>query len=193
MYNDAGAEDAVAGDRIMYDTLYSYGGRSFSIRDESGDLVFDSGDAIEQFLASDDCKLGSDRSIDCADYFNTGHDEGDAMDSRSDAKGPEPEGLTIGQIGDKHFLFLGLERMGGVLVYDITDPMAPVYQDYLNSRETWDVDPDAGNLEGYGDLGPEGLVFIPAADSANGKALLVVGNEVSGSTAIYEVQSVFNE
>lgn len=193
MYDDAGAEDAVAGDRIMYDTLYSYGGRSFSIRDESGDLVFDSGDAIEQFLASDDCKLGSDRSIDCADYFNTGHDEGDAMDSRSDAKGPEPEGLTIGQIGDKHFLFLGLERMGGVLVYDITDPMAPVYQDYLNSRETWDVDPDAGNLEGYGDLGPEGLVFIPAADSANGKALLVVGNEVSGSTAIYEVQSVFNE
>ena len=193
MYDDAGAEDAVAGDRIMYDTLYSYGGRSFSIRDESGDLVFDSGDAIEQFLASDDCKLGSDRSIDCADYFNTGHDEGDAMDSRSDAKGPEPEGLTIGQIGDKHFLFLGLERMGGVLVYDITDPMAPVYQDYLNSRETWDVDPDAGNLEGSGDLGPEGLVFIPAADSANGKALLVVGNEVSGSTAIYEVQSVFNE
>ena len=193
MYDDAGAEDAVAGDRIMYDTLYSYGGRSFSIRDEAGDLVFDSGDAIEQFLASDDCKLGSDRSIDCADYFNSGHDEGDAMDSRSDAKGPEPEGLTIGQIGDKHFLFLGLERMGGVLVYDITDPMAPVYQDYLNSRETWGVDPDAGNLEGYGDLGPEGLVFIPAADSANGKALLVVGNEVSGTTAIYEVQSVFNE
>ncbi|MEP5230573.1 MAG: choice-of-anchor I family protein [Alloalcanivorax sp.] len=193
MYNDAGEEDAGAGDRIMYDTLYSYGGRSFSIRDEDGALVFDSGDAIEQFLASDDCKLGSDRSIDCADYFNTGHDEGDAMDSRSDAKGPEPEGLTIGQIGDKHFLFLGLERMGGVLVYDITDPTAPLYQDYLNSRETWDVDPDAGNLEGYGDLGPEGLVFIPAADSANGKALLVVGNEVSGSTAIYEVQSVFNE
>ena len=193
MYDDAGAEDAVAGDRIMYDTLYSYGGRSFSIRDEAGNLVFDSGDAIEQFLASDDCKLGSDRSIDCADYFNSGHDEGDAMDSRSDAKGPEPEGLTIGQIGDKHFLFLGLERMGGVLVYDITDPMAPVYQDYLNSRDTWDVDPDAGNLEGYGDLGPEGLVFIPAADSANGKALLVVGNEVSGTTAIYEVQSVFNE
>ena len=193
MYNDAGEEDAGAGDRIMYDTLYSYGGRSFSIRDEDGALVFDSGDAIEQFLASDDCKLGSDRSIDCADYFNTGHDEGDAMDSRSDAKGPEPEGLTIGQIGDKHFLFLGLERMGGVLVYDIADPTAPVYQDYLNSRETWDVDPDAGNLEGYGDLGPEGLVFIPAADSANGKALLVVGNEVSGSTAIYEVQSVFNE
>ena len=193
MYNDAGEEDAGAGDRIMYDTLYSYGGRSFSIRDEDGALVFDSGDAIEQFLASGDCKLGSDRSIDCADYFNTGHDEGDAMDSRSDAKGPEPEGLTIGQIGDKHFLFLGLERMGGVLVYDITDPTAPLYQDYLNSRETWDVDPGAGNLEGYGDLGPEGLVFIPAADSANGKALLVVGNEVSGSTAIYEVQSVFNE
>ncbi len=102
-------------------------------------------------------------------------------------------GKVVGKIGVKHFLFLGLERMGGVLVYDITDPMAPVYQDYLNSRETWDVDPDAGNLEVYGDLGPEGLVFIPPADSANGTALRVVGNEVSGFTAIYEVQRVFNE
>ncbi len=193
MANGSQPEGDEVGTHIMYDTLYSYGGRSFSIRDDSGDLVFDSGDAIEQFLASDTCKLGSDRSIDCADYFNSGHDEGNAIDSRSDAKGPEPEGLTIGQLGDKHFLFLGLERMGGVLVYDITDPTAPVYQDYLNSRETWDVKPEAGNLDGYGDLGPEGLVFIPAADSANGKALLVVGNEVSGSTAIYEVQSVFNE
>src|SRR5690606_19242878 len=106
-----------------------------------------------------DCKLKSDRSIDCKDYFNSGHDEGDAFDSRSDAKGPEPEGLTLGKVGDQTFLFLGLERMGGILVYDVTNPEAPVFQDYLNSREVWNVDPDAGNLSGYGDLGPEGLVF----------------------------------
>ncbi|MED5240004.1 MAG: choice-of-anchor I family protein [Pseudomonadota bacterium] len=187
MYTDAGVEDA-AGDRLMYDKLYSYGGRSFSVWDENGGLVFDSGDAIEQFLASTECMLGVDRAIPCADYFNTGHDEGDSLDSRSDAKGPEPEGLTIGMIGEQAFLFLGLERMGGILVYDITDPEAPVFQDYLNSRNTWDVDPDAGNLDGYGDLGPEGLVFISGEDSPSGEPLLVVGHEVSGSTAVYEVQ-----
>lgn len=187
MYTAAGVQDD-AGDRIMYDTLYSYGGRSFSIWDEDGVQVFDSGDAIEQFLAGDDCKLGSDRSIDCKTWFNSGHDESGAMDSRSDAKGPEPEGLIIGVMGEKTFLFLGLERMGGVMVYDITDPTAPIFQDYLNSRELWDgEDPDNGNLAGFGDLGPEGLVFIPASDAPQGKPLLVVGNEVSGTTAVYEV------
>ncbi|MCG8392294.1 MAG: choice-of-anchor I family protein [Pseudomonadales bacterium] len=207
MYTDAGVQDD-AGTRIMYDTLYSYGGRSFSIWDEDGNQVFDSGDAIEQFLASDDCWLGEDRDEACQDYFNTGHDEIDALDSRSDAKGPEPEGLTIGAIGDKTFLFLGLERMGGVLVYDITDPAAPVYQDYLNSRNYWGDGGGSDDIEDLiddgqiaeseigsvvGDLGPEGLVFIPVADSPNGKALLVVGHEVSGTTAVYEVQSVFSE
>ncbi len=187
MYTDAGVED-VAGTHLMYDKLYSYGGRSFSIWDEDGNQIFDSGDAIERFLASDDCKLGSDRAIACADYFNSGHDEGDAMDSRSDAKGPEPEGLTIGRIQGQTFLFLGLERMGGILVYNITDPREPVFQDYLNSRNTWDVDPEAGNLDGYGDLGPEGLVFISEEESPTGEPLLVVGHEVSGSTAVYAVQ-----
>ena len=38
-----------------------------------------------------------------------------------------------------------------------------------------------------GDLGPEGLVFIPAAQSPNGRPLLVVGNEVSGTTAVLQL------
>jgi len=207
IYNDAGQVDP-AGDRIMYDTLYSYGGRSFSIRDENGNLVFDSGDQIEQFLASDECRLGTNRSIACQDYFNSGHDEINAMDSRSDAKGPEPEGLTIGAIGDKTFLFLALERMGGILVYDITDPQQPQRLDYLNSRNFWGGGGDGADIEDLiddgllaesdvgavvGDLGPEGLVFIAAADSPNGMPLLVVGNEVSGTTAVYQVETLFDE
>jgi hypothetical protein len=177
--------------RLMYDQLYSYGARSFPIWDESGSLVWDSGDSIEKFLASDDCKLKADRSLACKTFFNSGHDEGNAFDSRSDAKGPEPEGLAIGKIGNKTFVFVGLERMGGVLVYDITDPSKPVFQDYLNTREEWVAAPNAGNLNGYGDLGPEGLVFIPAAQSPTGKPLVVVGNEVSGSTAVFEVRQTF--
>lgn len=187
-YTSAGVEDA-NGDRLMYDRLHSYGARSFSIWDANGALVWDSGAAIEQFLNSADCRLGSNRSIPCATYFNSGHNEGNALDSRSDAKGPEPEGLALGKIGDKTFAFIGLERMGGVLVYDITNPAAPTRVDYLNTRDEWVTDPPS--LATVGDLGPEGLVFIPAAQSPNGRPLLVVGNEVSGTTAILQINLAF--
>jgi DNA-binding beta-propeller fold protein YncE len=189
-YTAAGVQDA-AGDRLMYDKLYSYGARSFSIRDANGALVWDSGAAIEQFLNSADCKLGSARNIPCATYFNSGHNEGNALDSRSDAKGPEPEGLTLGKIGNKTFAFVGLERMGGVLVFDITNPAAPTRVDYLNTRDEWTTQPSAANLATVGDLGPEGLVFIPAAQSPNGKPLLVVGNEVSGTTAVLQLNLTY--
>ncbi len=188
MFNAAGVQDP-AGNRLMYDNLYSYGGRSFTIWNANGTLVWDSGSAIEKFLASADCKLGKDRSIPCATWFNSGHDEGNAMDSRSDAKGPEPEGLTLGKIGNKTFAFIGLERMGGVLVYDITNPAAPTRVDYLNTRDEWVTNPPS--LATAGDLGPEGLVFIPAAQSPNGKPLLVVGNEVSGTTAVLQLNLTY--
>lgn len=187
MFNADGMEDPT-GDRLMYDALYTYGGRSISIWNTEGGLVWDSGDQIERFLASDACKLGAARALPCADFFNTGHDEGNALDSRSDAKGPEPEGLTIGKIGDKTFVFVGLERMGGILVYDISNPAAPVFMDYLNSREDWTTEDPGTVLAEAGDLGPEGLVFISEVDSLTGTPLLIVGNEVSGTTAVYEIE-----
>jgi hypothetical protein len=189
-YNAAGVQDA-AGDRLMYDRLYSYGARSFSIWNANGGLVWDSGAAIERFLASSDCRLGSARNIPCATYFNSGHNEGNALDSRSDAKGPEPEGLAVGKIGNKTFAFIGLERIGGVLVFDITNPAAPTRVDYLNTRDEWTTQPSAANLATTGDLGPEGLVFIPAAQSPNGRPLLVVGNEVSGTTAVMQLNLTY--
>jgi hypothetical protein len=185
MFNASGLPD-VSGNRLMYDRLYSYGARSFSIRDDKGQLVWDAGADVEKFFASADCKLGTQRNIPCTDFFNSGHDEGDAKDSRSDAKGPEPEGLALGRIGDRTLAFIGLERIGGVLVYDITDPKAPIRLDYLNTRDEWLNDPP--DLATAGDLGPEGLTFIPAKQSPNGKPLLVVGNEVSGTTAVYQVK-----
>jgi len=188
MFSAAGVADP-AGTRLMYDNLYSYGARSFSIWNANGTLVWDSGSAIEKFLESPDCRLGRTRSIPCATYFNSGHDEGNARDSRSDAKGPEPEGLALGKIGNKTFAFIGLERMGGVLVYDITNPLAPTRVDYLNTRDEWLTDPP--DLATAGDLGPEGLVFIAAKDSPNGKPLLVVGNEVSGTTAVLQLNLTY--
>ena len=188
LFTSAGVADPL-GNRIMYDKLYSYGARSFSIWNANGGLVWDSGAEIEKFLNSTDCRLGSTRNIPCANFFNSGHDEGNAKDSRSDAKGPEPEGIALGKIGNKTFAFIGLERMGGVLVYDVTNPAAPTRVDYLNTRDEWLTDPP--NLATAGDLGPEGLVFIPAKDSPNGKPLLVVGNEVSGTTAVMQLNLTY--
>lgn len=189
LYDAATGLVSPTGTRLMYDKLYSYGGRSFSIFDEDGNLVFDSGSEFEKFFASDDCMVGSARNIPCKDFFNSGHDEGPALDSRSDAKGPEPEGIVIGTIGTKTYAFIGMERFGGVLIYDITNPTAPFRVDYLNTREIWDMNPEDATtpeeLAAFGDLGPEGLVFIAAADSPTGENLLVVSSEVSGTTTSY--------
>ncbi len=190
MFTPAGVQDPT-GNRLMYDKLYSYGARSFSIWNANGGLVWDSGAEIEKFIASPQCMLGQARNIPCADFFNSGHNEGNAKDSRSDAKGPEPEGIALGKIGNKTFAFIGLERMGGVLVYDITTPTAPVRVDYLNTRDEWMTQPSAANLATVGDLGPEGLVFIPAARSPNGRPLLVVGNEVSGTTSVLQLNLTY--
>ncbi|MDO3387921.1 hypothetical protein QWI17_18900 [Gilvimarinus sp. SDUM040013] len=56
--------------------------------------------------------LGRLRNIPCKDLFNSAHDDGDQLDSRSDANGPEPEGIVLGAIGNETFAFIGLERMG---------------------------------------------------------------------------------
>ncbi len=88
-----------------------------------------------------------------------------------------------GQIGDSTYAFIGLERIGGVVVYDVTDPLSPTFETYFNTRK-WGRDPEG---RGLGDLGPEGLAFISAADSPNGTPLLAVAHEVSGSTTIFKV------
>lgn len=152
-----------------YDELYAFGGRSFSIFSADGTPVFDSGEDFERITA---------RVL--PDYFNSNHTKAE-FDARSDDKGPEPEGVTLGTIDGRTYAFIGFERVGGVMVYDITDPYNAKYQTYLNNRDF------ATNA---GDLGPEGLTFIPASDSPNGKNLLAVGNEVSGTTTVYQVDSL---
>lgn len=190
MFNRSGVEDT-SGDRLMYDNLYAFGARSFSVRDADGKLVWDSGDQFEKYLSSDECRVGTQRHIPCKTFFNSGHDEGNAMDSRSDAKGPEPEGIEVGVLGDKTFAFIGLERMGGIMVYDVTKPQAPVFVDYMNTRDDWTTEDPGTVLSTVGDLGPEGLKFVPAAQSPSGQPLLIVGNEVSGTTAVFTIEQTF--
>ncbi|MDA3946686.1 MAG: choice-of-anchor I family protein, partial [Helicobacteraceae bacterium] len=143
-----------------YDKLYSYGARSFSIWDTDGNIVFDSGDEVGRKVASYEPTL-----------FNQDDLE---MDGRSGNKGAEPEALALGTVDGKTYAFLGLERQNAIMIYDITTPSAAKFVNYIKTGVA-------------GDVSAEGMKFIPAADSPNGKALLLVSYEGSGSTVVYEI------
>ncbi len=167
------------------DRLFAFGARSFTIfkATRKGLVpVYDSGDQFEQIIAA---ALPKD--------FNADNDENGSFDSRSDAKGPEPEGLVVGTIGNRTYAFIGLERVGGIMVYDITRPYAAQFVTYLNNRD-FTGDAATGTA---GDLGPEGITFIPARQSPDGHPMLAVANEVSGTTTLYRIEdhrpaAVFN-
>ena len=103
-------------------------------------------------------------------------EEGNDPDNRSDNKGPEPEGVAVARLGAKTFAFVGLERVGGIMVYDVTSPTSPSFVTYANTRNG-----------ATGDRAPEGIVFVPAVDSPNKHPRLIVGNEASGSVAVFQI------
>ena len=154
------------------DVIHAFGSRSFSIWNAAGELVYDSGSDIGRITAAVSPEL-----------FNANNDENEA-DARSDAKGAEPEGIAVGKAYGRTFVFVGLERTGGIMTYDVSNPLAPRFVQYVNNRDV-NGDPAAGTA---GDLGPEGLLFISAPKSPIGKPLLVVTNEVSGTTTLYLVK-----
>ena len=156
-----------------FDALYVPGARSFSIWSSTGQLVYDSGDVLEQITASV-----------YPDDFNSTNDENETFDNRSDNKGPEPEALALGRIYDRVYAFVGLERMGGIMVFDVTDPTNPDFVQYVNNRD-FAGDPEAGTA---GDLGPEGLYYIQGNISPNDAPILAVANEINGSTTLYGIQ-----
>ncbi|WP_289028385.1 choice-of-anchor I family protein [uncultured Paraglaciecola sp.] len=152
-----------------YEALYTYGARSFTIWDNNGLVVFDSGDDFERITASIH-----------GDLFNNNNDENEG-DSRSANKGPEPEALAVGQVGDKTYAFIGLERMGGIFVYNVTNPYDAEFVDYVINRDIT----EGGDI--IGDSAPEGMTFVEASNSPTGNALLIVGNEVSGTVSVWQV------
>jgi len=165
------------------DVLHAIGARSFSIwRASTGALVYDSGNEFELRLAQ---RLGS--------AFNSTHTANGSGDSRSDDKGPEPEAVELASIGGSTFAFIALERTSGIMVYDITLPETPRFVSFATSRD-FSADFDGvipAELSTAGDLGPESIEFVAAADSPTGQPLLILGNEVSGTTAIFSVTPLY--
>ena len=151
------------------EALYAFGARSITIWTDDGQRIWDSGDTLERVT------LAASQASGGAFAFNASHDN-NTLDGRSPTKGPEPEGVALGTIGASTYAFVGLERVGGVAVFDVTNPFSAQFVTYLNTRNGL-----------TGDSGPEGLAFVGAKQSPNGKPLLIVGHEVSGSTAIFQI------
>lgn len=114
-----------------------------------------------------------------ASIFNADNED-NASKGRSRAKGPEPEGVTVATISGRTFAFIALERVGGVMVYNITDPADVKFVDYKNSRS---------KTAFTGDHGPEGIVYITPQQSPNGKGYVIVANEISGTVSVFEVKN----
>ncbi|MGC4041121.1 MAG: choice-of-anchor I family protein [Flavobacterium sp.] len=152
-----------------FETINCVGTRSFSIFNATTkQIVFDSGDDFERYTAANLPAL-----------FNADHEDNVAK-GRSRAKGPEPEGVTTAHIGTETFAFISLERVGGVMVYNITDPNNVSFVDYKNSRST----------SAYaGDHGPEGIIYIKPENSPTANGYILVANEISGTITIFEVDS----
>lgn len=155
------------------DSIYMYGGRSFSVWNaDTMEQVYDSGNDFETITAA---RLPA--------YFNTSNSK-TALDDRSGKKGPEPEDIKTGKVGNKVLAFVGLERIGGFMTYDVTDPANATFANYTNTREFKDGQ-GKDNLDT--DTGPEGLEFIPADISPTGMPLLLVAYEVGGKVGVYQL------
>ncbi|MFS4465172.1 choice-of-anchor I family protein [Staphylococcus haemolyticus] len=152
-----------------YNALVSYGGRSFSIlRASDLEMIYDSGSDIEQ------------RVLDLLpERFNANYETADdiKVDDRSDDKGPEAENVVVGKVGSHSYAFVGLERVGGIMIYDITNPNEPYFVKYL-------YDPDNK------DISPEGITFESAEESPNGKPMLIASFELSGTTSAWELEDL---
>ncbi|MCM3601761.1 choice-of-anchor I family protein [Robertmurraya korlensis] len=158
-------------DGLESDKTYLYGSRSFSIWDaDKMEQVYDSGSEFEKITG----EL-------YPEAFNSSNNKTE-LDSRSGKKGPEPEDIKVMKINGKTFAFIGLERTGGIMMYDVTNMQNVKFHDYVNLRDFTGTD-----VVSSGDLAPEGLCLVEAKDSPTGKPLMLVANEVSGNVRVFEI------
>ncbi len=151
------------------DELLTFGGRSLSILTAEGAPVYESGNLIEKSVG--------------ARTLRQRQANPDAPATPPQKKGPEPEGLAIGRLGKRTYVFVGLERDGGIMTWDVTQPKAAELVDYMHPSEQRDAPPGTAS-----DVAPEGLYFISAEQSPSQEPLLAVANEVSGSVTLYAIR-----
>lgn len=145
---------------------YLYGGRSFSIfavAEDGLSLVYDSANEFEaktfKYLPA---------------YYNVSNDDVE-LESRTAKKGIEPEAVTLAAVNGRTYAFIALERIGGIMAYDITDPAKAAFVNYINTRDF--------NTATGGDVAPEGLAVLAREESV----YLLAAFEVSGTVASYRL------
>ena len=131
--------------------LKGFGGRSFSIFNRKGKVIYDSGSLLDEIASA-------------AGFYD---------DERSDDKSVEAESVITARIKDRTFAFVGLERtfdqassdeLGSLIpVFEITNPFEPSYLGSFYSAQS---------------LSPEGLCWVPGGTK---HGHLLVANEVSGT------------
>ena len=163
---------------------YIYGGRTMTI------FRIDDNGLEEVFTTADDAERITYSYL--PEYYNASNDNA-VLDDRSGKKGPEAEAVTVGEVNGRIYAFLALERTGGIMVYDVTEPENSKYVNYINTRDFTSIVSGSeiyedGELDKWvtgGDVAPEGLAFVSAEDSPTGEALLIAAFEVSGTVAVY--------
>ncbi|XWW44413.1 choice-of-anchor I family protein [Fibrella sp. USSR17] len=131
-----------------YDVLYGIGGRGFSILSaNTGQRIYFSGKTLEEKVIA-------------AGLYD---------DTRSDDKGVEPEGVTVGLVNGRPIAFIAMERADSIAIYDLSDPTNPEFRQLLPTGDA-----------------PEGVHFVPASSSPTGRSLLVVSSEGDGTVKIYQ-------
>ncbi len=164
---------------------YAFGGRSLAVWTTRGELIADTGDSFERIIAA------------AVPAFFNAPDDSNQSDRTSQGRGAEPEPLTVGTIAGRTYAFVGFERLGGVMVYDITDPRSPQFQQYINNRNfavdpatvcTKDM-PKSPACAAAGDLSVEGVLFIPASDNKLGVPLLIASHETSDTVTVFRINS----
>ena len=117
------------------------GGRGWSILDTEGNVVYDSGDSLEELAIL----------------------HGQYPDGRSENRGIEVEGATVGTYGEQEIAFVASERGSFVAIYDITTPQTPELLSFLPTG-----------------LAPEGLLAIPDRN------LFLTANEDDGTINVFQ-------
>jgi DNA-binding beta-propeller fold protein YncE len=143
--------------------IVAMGGRSFSIRDADGKLVYDSGNILEVQAIS----------------------RGVYADGRSDDKGVEPEGVAVYELNGRTLAFIGLERTtrSAVAIFDITDPANSTFLDMIVSDDSKVLRP-----EGLAAFSSGGRHFLAVAHESTEDSIVADG--LSNRTVLYEITPV---
>lgn len=156
-------------DGDIHRAIVAFGARSFSIlRASDMQMIYDSGDEFEQQTLKYN-----------PDWFNVDIEAPDelTMDGRSDNKGPETESVVVGTVNDQQYAFIGSERTGGFFIYNVSNPNAPYFIDYIYDASLTDIS-------------PEGMAFVSAEERPDGVPMLVIGHELSGTISTFSLASL---